>query len=419
MPGSARSAVPKMFRLAPVAVLAAAAALVSVGPPALAASSATINGGDDLPDDRRIRRLRRVRPGFGDHERAVGRPAAGAEVPVQPVGGAGLTILRNEISADSGYTIEPTAPSSPTATPTYASLASISNDQGQLSLAQAIKSAYGVTNVFADAWSAPPFMKVNNSVDNGGALCGVPGATCSSGDWRQAYANYLKQYAADYAAAGVPLTYIGPENEANFAPCNYDGMTLTPSQTANFLDVLGPDDGVLRPVRQDRVLRDRGLGLRAAVLRRDRGGPDGAGRHGGLHRPRLHRGAHLAAVRLVQARLGDRVVHVRELGPGVGRRQRRVRPDLGAAHLHRAGQREPVGVPVLVGLVDAVGERRQREPHPDQRLDRDARPAGCGRSRTSATSSAPAPSASAPPPPTATSPSTPSRTPTGRSPSWR
>jgi hypothetical protein len=37
-------------------------------------------------------------------------------------------------------------------------------------------------------------------------LCGVPGASCKSGDWRQAYAGYLVQYAKDYAAAGVPLT---------------------------------------------------------------------------------------------------------------------------------------------------------------------------------------------------------------------
>jgi O-glycosyl hydrolase len=157
-----------------------------------------------------------------------------------PTTGAGLNILRNEISADPGDTIEPTAPSGPTATPSYTPLASIGNDMGQLWLAQQIKASYGVTNVFADAWSAPPFMKVNNSVDNGGALCGVPSATCSSGDWRQAYANYLVQYAKDYSAAGVPLTYIGPENEANFAPTNYDGMTLTPAQTANLLDVLGP-----------------------------------------------------------------------------------------------------------------------------------------------------------------------------------
>ncbi|HEY3869718.1 MAG TPA: cellulose-binding protein, partial [Actinocrinis sp.] len=48
-----------------------------------------------------------------------------------PTSGAGLDILRNEISADSGSTIEPTAPASPTAAPSYASLASIDQDQGQ------------------------------------------------------------------------------------------------------------------------------------------------------------------------------------------------------------------------------------------------------------------------------------------------
>jgi O-glycosyl hydrolase len=34
-------------------------------------------------------------------------------------------------------------------------------------------------------------MKTSDSVPDGGTLCGVPGATCASGDWRQAYANYL------------------------------------------------------------------------------------------------------------------------------------------------------------------------------------------------------------------------------------
>ena len=156
-----------------------------------------------------------------------------------PTSGAGLTILRNEVSADSGDTIEPTAPSSPSATPSYASLASINQDMGQLWFAQQIKADYGVTNVFADAWSAPAFMKTNDATDNGGAVCGVSGATCSSGNWVQAYANYLKQYAADYSAAGDPLTYIGPENEANLST-SYDSMQLTPAQTVNILDALGP-----------------------------------------------------------------------------------------------------------------------------------------------------------------------------------
>ena len=58
-------------------------------------------------------------------------------------------------------------------------------------------------------------------------MCGVPGASCKSGDWRQAYANYLVQYAKDYAAAGVPLTYVGPENETN-PPRGAEGAVRLP-----------------------------------------------------------------------------------------------------------------------------------------------------------------------------------------------
>jgi len=152
--------------------------------------------------------------------------------------GAGLTILRNEISADPGSTIEPAAPSSPSAPPAYLPLSAINSDQGQLWFARRIRAGYGVRDVFADAWSAPAFMKTNDSVDNGGTLCGVPGATCASGDWRQAYANYLTQYARDYAAAGIRLSYVGPENEANIGPA-YDSMLLSPAQTADFMPYLG------------------------------------------------------------------------------------------------------------------------------------------------------------------------------------
>jgi O-glycosyl hydrolase len=179
---------------------------------------------------------------FGQAETVMNAPA-----PVQrqvlsllysPTSGAGLTILRNEISADPGITIEPNAPSSPNATPTYLPLSAVDEDQGQLWFAQQIKADYGVTNVFADAWSAPAFMKTNDSPINGGTLCGVPGATCASGDWRQAYANYLAQYARDYAEAGDPLSYVGPENEANIGP-GYDSMIMSPDQSANFMQFLG------------------------------------------------------------------------------------------------------------------------------------------------------------------------------------
>jgi O-glycosyl hydrolase len=237
---------PGRIRLIHVTAVAAGTALTAgtiavAGPavPASAASTATVNGGTTF----------QTITGFGASE-AFGQAAtvmnASSAVQIQALnllygtsGGAGLTILRNEISADSGDTIEPTAPSSPSATPSYVSLASIDQDMGQLWFAQQIKERFGVTNVFADAWSAPAFMKTNDETDNGGAVCGMSSATCSSGNWEQAYADYLKQYAADYAAAGDPLTYVGPENEANLST-SYDSMQITPAQTAQFLDVLGP-----------------------------------------------------------------------------------------------------------------------------------------------------------------------------------
>ena len=242
MPASARfiTRISKLSKVLPVAAGGLlVAALVSLGPPALAADTASINGATTF----------QTITGFGASE-GFGQAStvmdASSSVQQQVLkylystsGGAGLTILRNEISADSGDTIEPSAPSSPTATPTYVPLSSIGDDQGQLWFAQQIKADDGVTNVFADAWSAPAFMKTSDSTDNGGAVCGLSGASCASGSWVQAYANYLKQYAADYAAAGDPLTYLGPENEANLST-SYDSMQLSPAQTASVLDALGP-----------------------------------------------------------------------------------------------------------------------------------------------------------------------------------
>jgi O-glycosyl hydrolase len=221
------------------ALVSSALTLVAAPGVAFAASTATINGATTY----------QTITGFGASE-AFGEAStvmnASSSVQQQaldllysPTNGAGLTMLRNEISADSGSTIEPNNPGGPNATPNYASLASIGQDQGQLWFAQQIKSRYGVNNVFADAWSAPGFMKTNNATANGGQVCGVTGTSCGSGDWRQAYSNYLLQYAKDYAAAGVPLSYIGPSNEPDYS-ANYDSMTMSGTQMASLLDKFGP-----------------------------------------------------------------------------------------------------------------------------------------------------------------------------------
>jgi O-glycosyl hydrolase len=182
-----------------------------------------------------------VSEGFGQAKTLMNAPASVQQrvlsLLYSPTRGAGLTILRNEISADKGFTIEPKAPGSPNGKPSYLALAEVDQDQGQLWFAKQIKADYGVSDVFADAWSAPAFMKTNDSPVDGGTVCGVPGASCKSGDWRQAYADYLVQYAKDYAAAGVPLTYVGPENEGNLR-VPQDSMIMSPAQTANFMAIL-------------------------------------------------------------------------------------------------------------------------------------------------------------------------------------
>ena len=220
-------------------VAAGTAAVVLPSGTAFAADSVSINGSTTY----------QASAGFGASEafgQASGVMNSSSSVQSQvlsllysPTSGAGLTILRNEIGADSGKSIEPTSPGGPNATPSYKTLAQTNQDQGQLWFAQQIKSRFGVTNVYGDAWSAPGYMKTNGSALGGGQVCGTTGASCGSGDWRQAYANYLVQYAKDYAAAGVPLTYVGPSNEPDFS-ASYDSTTMSPAQMASLLDVLGP-----------------------------------------------------------------------------------------------------------------------------------------------------------------------------------
>jgi O-glycosyl hydrolase len=154
--------------------------------------------------------------------------------------GAGFSILRNGIgsstSNDSDWmrSIAPNKPASPSAEPKWVWDGS---DNNQVWLSKEAMS-YGVKTIYADAWSAPGYMKTNNSDSNGGALCGLPGASCSSGDWRQAYANMLVKYINLYAEAGVPLTHIGFLNEPDLSTA-YASMQVNGTQAADFIKVLG------------------------------------------------------------------------------------------------------------------------------------------------------------------------------------
>ncbi|KAG8986047.1 hypothetical protein FRB90_004236 [Tulasnella sp. 427] len=148
--------------------------------------------------------------------------------------GAGLTIIRNRIgSGGSGDSIEPASPGSPSSTPTYVW---DGVDAGQVWFSQSAMT-YGVSTIYADAWSAPGFMKTNGDQSNDGYLCGVTGETCSTGDWRQAYANFLVQYVKYYQQEGVTISHLGFLNEPDLTT-SYSSMLSNSTQAADFIPTL-------------------------------------------------------------------------------------------------------------------------------------------------------------------------------------
>ncbi|PAZ10373.1 hypothetical protein CLM62_41630 [Streptomyces sp. SA15] len=215
-------------------LLTVAGVTAATRPEARAATTATINGSTTLqPID-----------GFGFSEhfgRAdIMRGSQGLSAPKQREvldlllnrsTGAGLSILR--LGIDSG--IQPTDPGGPNATPKYVW---DRQDKGQVWLAQQAK-AYGVNRFYGDAWTAPGYMKTNGTDANGGTLCGLAGATCASGDWRKAYADYLVQWAKFYGQEGIRITDLGFTNEPDYT-ATYDSMRLTPAQAVEFTKVFGP-----------------------------------------------------------------------------------------------------------------------------------------------------------------------------------
>lgn len=158
--------------------------------------------------------------------------------------GASLTVLRNGIGSSINYdrdfmkSIAPVSPVSPNAIPKYEW---DGDDAGQVWITkEAIKRAGDDLTVYADAWSAPAYMKSNGNDSNGGWICGVHGTNCSTGDWKQAFANYLLQFLKFYKEKeGISITHLGFLNEPDLNQ-TYASMQSSGFQAADFLKVLRP-----------------------------------------------------------------------------------------------------------------------------------------------------------------------------------
>jgi O-glycosyl hydrolase len=107
------------------------------------------------------------------------------------------------------------------------------SDSGQLWLSQ-IAASESVKTFAADAWSPPGCMKTNYDDTYGNSLCGVTNTSCASGDWRQAYANYIVQCLLYYKASGIEVTYVGFVNESELCE-RYASINSNGTQSADFL----------------------------------------------------------------------------------------------------------------------------------------------------------------------------------------
>jgi glucosylceramidase len=77
--------------------------------------------------------------------------------------------------------------------------------------------------IVASPWSAPAWMKSNNSmIGNTGS-----GASTLQTQYYQAWADYFVKWIQAYQAAGVPIWGITPQNEPLYSPTDYPGMAWT------------------------------------------------------------------------------------------------------------------------------------------------------------------------------------------------
>lgn len=142
--------------------------------------------------------------------------------------GIGLSVLRQPMGATDftvggnySYDDMPTGETDPT-------LAHFSIDHDRSYTIPLLKQAGRINpqlTVMATPWSAPGWMKTSDSMVKGQL----------KPDAYQVYADYFAKFLKAYAAAGVPVRYITPQNEPLYEPSTYPGMSMPADQAKTFV----------------------------------------------------------------------------------------------------------------------------------------------------------------------------------------
>jgi glucosylceramidase len=151
--------------------------------------------------------------------------------------GIGLSFLRQPIGATDFsrgfYTYNDGA-----ADPTLSRFSIAHDNDYILPLVRQAKQLNPQLSIMATPWSAPAWMKNNNSLIRGSLNDSQIGV----------YADYLVKFTQAYAAAGAPVDYLSVQNEPNFEPPGYPGMRMSAQQQVNVINNLVPK---LRAVGQN------------------------------------------------------------------------------------------------------------------------------------------------------------------------
>ncbi|KUO19917.1 discoidin domain-containing protein [Streptomyces dysideae] len=144
------------------------------------------------------------------------RDGIGLSVLRQPMGASDFTV-----SGNYSYDDMPAGQSDPT-------LANFSIDHDRSYTIPLLKQAHALNpnmTVMATPWSPPGWMKTSDSMVVGRLRA----------DAYQPYADYFAKFLKAYAAAGLPVRYITPQNEPLHEPSAYPGMRLSTDEAKTFI----------------------------------------------------------------------------------------------------------------------------------------------------------------------------------------
>lgn len=144
-----------------------------------------------------------------------------------PTEGIGLSVIRNPIGAsDYARTVYSYNDLPEHQTDPELSTFSIAHDEADIiPLTRQALALNPDLKLFASPWSAPGWMKTSGSMITGQL----------KPEWYSAYAEYFVKYIQSYAAHGLPIYAITPQNEALYEPGHYPGMLMPAEDQADFI----------------------------------------------------------------------------------------------------------------------------------------------------------------------------------------